>query len=311
MAADEAEARSRRIEKLKFDYESCPKWPIVRCNLCCNKEWTIISHMDRYGFPATTTACSACSLSVLNPQMTPAAYTEFYRKTYRPLVSAYHGRLIDARSIRQEQESYAAHIVGILRRLHSHNAAWHTMLDIGGSTGVVAAHLAQQFGLTPTIIDPAPDEIAEAEKSGAQTIVGFFEDWSEEGRQFDLVGMFQTIDHLLDVSKALKKVHKVLADEGLFIVDILDFRAAYLRAWSVEEATKIDHPFALTQSTMETYLHQTGFSIALKSFSPDHSHVLYLCRKEVPDTGRLPRSSDVDAFFKEIRYVQSTPRSST
>ena len=33
------------------------------------------------------------------------------------------------------------------------------MLDIGGSTGVVAGHFAQTFGLTGTLIDPAPLEV--------------------------------------------------------------------------------------------------------------------------------------------------------
>ena len=40
--------------------------------------------------------------------MTAAAYGRFYDGVYRPLVSAFHGRIIDARTIQAEQREYAA-----------------------------------------------------------------------------------------------------------------------------------------------------------------------------------------------------------
>ena len=42
----------------------------------------------------------------------------------------------------------------------------------------------------------------------------------------------------------------LLSSRGLLFIDIVDFRAAYLRNWSVEDAVKIDHPYYLTQETM-------------------------------------------------------------
>ena len=40
--------------------------------------------------------------------MTADAYGRFYDGIYRPLVSAFHGRLIDAATIQAEQREYAA-----------------------------------------------------------------------------------------------------------------------------------------------------------------------------------------------------------
>ena len=299
--------RSKRIIDVGFDYGIQSKEAIDVCNLCGKKVWTIVTHNDRYGFPATSTACNNCGLTLLNPRMTRDAYAAFYRDTYRPLVSAFHGRLIDAQSIKEEQRIYAAELAKVLLRLPG-RSSWRTLLDVGGSTGIVAAHLAEAFGVVATVLDPSPDELMEAERLGLETIAGFIEEWEPAGRTFSVVTMCQTIDHLLDVALTLSKIVEVLADDGVFVFDIVDFRAAYLRAWSVEEATKIDHPFSLTQQTTEAYLAKAGLRVVAKSFSRDHLHVLYVCQKASGLSGFPIDASHVGRFFDEIRFVQNAPR---
>jgi SAM-dependent methyltransferase len=297
--------RMGRIAELAFDYSCQPKQGWEPCNLCGADVWVVVSHTDRYGYDASTTACRRCGATMLNPRMTRNAYGAFYESVYRPLVSAYHGRLINAQTIKDEQATYAGYVE---RMLEPYAADATTLLDIGGSTGVVASHLARAFSLEATVIDPAPDELVEAQREGLEVMTGFVEDWEPGERRFDLVGMFQTLDHLLDVTLTLETVRRVLAPGGVFIADIVDFRAAYLRNWSVTAATKIDHPFSLTQLTMETYLRRAGLDIVRTSFSADHLHVLYTCRVGVPERDALPDPAAVARYFDELRYVQNAPR---
>ena len=77
-------------------------------------------------------------------------------------------------------------------------AGLRTMLDIGGSTGVVAGHFAREFGLEGTLIDPAPLEVEQARAFGLETITGLVEEHDFGARRFDFVIVCQTIDHLLD-----------------------------------------------------------------------------------------------------------------
>lgn len=295
--------RQERIEALGYDYSQQPKEAILPCNLCGSDQWVVITHRDRYGFPAKATTCAECGLTVLNPRMTGANYGKFYENVYRPLVSAYHGRLIDAKTIQSEQVPYAESYIEFARPFLTDQH--QTLLDVGGSTGIVAAEFIKQFGLKTTLIDPAPAETAEAIALGIESVTGFIEEWDAGDRKFDVVGLFQTIDHLLDVKATLTKLREVISDHGIFLVDIVDFRAAMLRNASVEEAIKIDHVFSLTQETAEAFFARAGFRWIRKSYSADHLHVAYVCVPTTPDTTAKPCRSWVNEQFAEIRRIQN------
>ena len=245
--------RRERIAALAYDYAAQPHEAVEACNLCGETRFVVLTHRDRYAYGAQAHACRRCGLVFLNPRMTAAAYARFYGGIYRPLVSAFHGRLIDAQTIQAEQREYAVERARLLRPFVKAGRA-ATLLDIGGSTGVVAQHFAREFGLHATVIDPAPLEIEQARRLGVDTIAGLVEQHDFGDRRFDAVIICQTVDHLIDVSGTLRRVRQLLAADGLLLVDIVDFRAAYLRDWSVEDAVKIDHPYYLTEPTMDAYL---------------------------------------------------------
>jgi SAM-dependent methyltransferase len=299
-----SEGRAQRIAALGFEYAAQPKRSIDLCNLCGSDRFVVLTHRDRYGYPAEAHACARCGLVFLNPVMTADAYGDFYTRTYRPLVSAYHGRLIDARTIQAEQRDYAAERAALLQPFLSAGTR-RTMLDIGGSTGVVSHALAREFGLQATVIDPAPLEVDEARRLGLDTITGLVEEHDFGGSRFDVVIICQTVDHLLDVTGTLARVRELLTNDGVLFVDIVDFRAAYLRNWSVEEAIKIDHPYYLTEPVTAAYLARAGFDVLRTDYALDHLHVSYVCRPAVPVKDALPPTASVDALLREIRYVQN------
>jgi SAM-dependent methyltransferase len=147
--------------------------------------------------------CARCGLFFLSPRLTDREYIEFYARFYRPLVSAYHGRLIDARTVQDEQRAYATELVDFLR---AHlTTPPRSVLDVGGSTGVVARIVQDAFGSTATVLDPSPDELAVAASAGLETIGGFAEDLASGERRWELVLLCQTIDHLLDVRSILRR----------------------------------------------------------------------------------------------------------
>ena len=299
--------RKERIAALRYDYAAQPKQALTSCNLCGARDFVILTHRDRYGYPAQAHACRRCGLIFLNPRMTAEAYGDFYNGVYRPLVSAFHGRLIDARTIQDEQREYAAERAEFIRPFIT-TAPRKTILDIGGSTGVVAAHFANEFGLQGTLIDPAPLEVAQARQLGLETITGLVEEHNFGKRRFDVVIICQTVDHLLDVAGTLARVRQLLSDDGLLFIDIVDFRAAYLRNWSAEDAIKIDHPYYLTEPTMVAYLRSSGFEVLRSDYAADHLHVSYACRPGTATEDAMPSAASVDELLREVRFVQNATR---
>ena len=296
--------RKDRIAALGYDYAAQPKQTLASCNLCGEADFVILAHRDRYGYPAHAHACRHCGLVFLNPRMTAEAYGRFYNGIYRPLVSAFHGRLIDARTIQDEQREYAIERAEFIRPFIA-NSPRRTLLDIGGSTGVVAHHFAKEFGLKGTLIDPAPLEVEQAQRLGLETVTGLVEQHDFGQRRFDVVIICQTVDHLLDVAGTLARVRQLLSDSGLLFIDIVDFRAAYLRNWSVEAAVKIDHPYYLTESTMVAYLRSSGFEVLRSDYAADHLHVGYACRPGAANVDAVPAAASVDELLREIRFVQN------
>ena len=306
MTLTSAGSRAQRIAALDYDYTSETREAVTACNLCGGSMFVVLTHHDRYGYPAQAHACDRCGLVFLNPRLTPQAYGRFYDGVYRPLVSAFHGRLIDARTIQAEQREYAVERAELLRPFMG--AALKTMLDIGGSTGVVAHHFAREFGLRGTLIDPSPLEVEQARQLGLDTITGLVEQHDFAGQRFDAVIICQTVDHLLDVRGTLERVRQLLTAGGLLFIDIVDFRAAYLRNWSVEDAVKIDHPYYLTDATMRAYLQVTGFEVLRMDYAADHLHVSYVCRPATPRADALPDPVSVTELLHEVRHVQNSPR---
>jgi SAM-dependent methyltransferase len=218
-------------------------------------------------------------------------------------VSAYHGRQIDATTIQDEQRDYAA---TLSRQIEPHilGLKGGRLLDVGGSTGIVAHHFMQAFGMKATVIDPAPMEVEIARRLNLETVTGFVEDYDSGTTHYQLILMCQTVDHLLDVQSSLSKVHDILGDDGVFFVDIVDFRAAYRRSGSIEEAVKIDHPYYLTEATMDAYLRLSGFAVKAIDYAADHLHIAFTCKKAQPDAA-LPAGDEVRETFREIRAIHN------
>ncbi|MGH3825609.1 MAG: class I SAM-dependent methyltransferase [Pseudonocardiaceae bacterium] len=226
-----------------------------------------MTNRDRYGYPATFVMCRRCGLGYLCPRLSATQYEYFYSEVYRPLVSAYHNRRIDAESVQIDQRGYAAELVAFLLPLLPSPPS--TILDVGGSTGVVARVLAQRLHARATILDPSPDELAVARAAGMETIAGLVEDFDPGERRWDLVLLCQTIDHLLDVRGTLAALREMMTDDGRAFVDIVDLDVLLRRTGSIERVVKIDHPYYLTGPTAAALFALTGFTIVAQRLSDD------------------------------------------
>jgi hypothetical protein len=243
----------QRITALGYDYGAQAKVRPPACNLCGTRGHAVeVAARDRYGYPATFVVCRCCGLGYLCPRLSARQYAHFYSEIYRPLVSAYHDRRIDAETLQHEQRGYAVDLGAFLLPLLPSSP--RTILDVGGSTGVVAR---------------VPDELAVARDAGMETVAGLVEDFNPGERRWDLVLLCQTIDHLLDVRGTLAALRHMTAAGGHAFVDIVDLDVLLRRTGCIERVIKIDHPYYLTRSTAVAFFALAGFTIVAERLSDD------------------------------------------
>lgn len=287
-----ASTAAQRIAALGYDPGSQSMERPLACNLCGARARSVeVARRDRYGYPTTLVVCGRCGLGYLSPRLNAAGYAHFYTGVYRPLVSAYHGRRIDAETVQIDQRGYADGLAQFLAPLLPASPA--TILDVGGSTGAVAGVLAERLGGRATVLDPAPDELAVARAAGMEAIAGFAEDLDPGGRHWDLVLLCQTIDHLLDVGATLMALRQVTTDAGRAFVDVLDVGFVLRRAGTIEGAVKIDHPYYLTRPTAVAFFDLAGYAVVAERLSDDGHRGFLLApgERHQPDWTELESSA--------------------
>jgi len=301
--------RIQRIDALEYDYAAQPKEYVRVCNLCESVHFITVAYADRYGFSVPLVLCTGCGLGFLSPRMTAEACAQFYAQVHRRLQSAYWGREVDEETIQTKQRVYAEYVWQLLKP-YAKDKPIKTLLDIGGSTGIVAKELQESlkegWSIKVTVLDPAPLEIAVAERLGFEAQVGLMEDFDSEGRHWDLVILCQTVDHLLDIQCCFDKIRALIAEDGLFFFDIVDWAYMCNKQGKIGDSVKIDHPFYLTRQTALAFARQSGFEVVAEAASPDEHHVGFLC---IPTTkGQLDQPAlkqHAKETLQNIRMLQA------
>jgi SAM-dependent methyltransferase len=294
---------NERIVALGYDYGAQATYRPAACNLCGVRGGAVeVADQDRYGYPATFVVCQRCGLGYLCPQLNASQYAHFYSEIYRPLVSAYHGRRIDAETVQLDQRGYATGLATFLLPLLTSSP--RTILDVGGSTGVVSRVLAARPHARVTVLDPSPDELAVARAAGMETVAGLVEDFDPGGRRWDLVLLCQTIDHLLDVRGTLTALRRMMASGGRAFVDIVDVDVLLHRTGSVERVVKIDHPYYLTRPAAVALFTLAGFTIVAERLTDDGHRGFVLA----PGAGSEPDWPALEATAAQFLSSISTLR---
>jgi 2-polyprenyl-3-methyl-5-hydroxy-6-metoxy-1,4-benzoquinol methylase len=156
------------------------------------------------------------------------------------------------------------------------------VLDVGcGNGAFLKAAIAA--GYQAEGIDVSPAAVAHCQKAGLQARVGDFTEMSFDGG-FDLVTMWDVVEHLRVPAIFLSRARSLLNDDGVIVLKIPGFNRGTLRAVSVVKhfARSIlgapDHVQYFNERSCQRMLERCGFteitwlpSVALRSRPPTRS----------------------------------------
>lgn len=91
------------------------------------------------------------------------------------------------------------------------------LLDIGCSTGT-AVEIFRGLGIDAEGIDPSPPAVEVGRARGLTLYEGYLEDLQFSDDSFDVLTMYEVIEHLPDPVSMLKECHRILKPNGVLLV---------------------------------------------------------------------------------------------
>jgi 2-polyprenyl-3-methyl-5-hydroxy-6-metoxy-1,4-benzoquinol methylase len=282
----------------------------VVCNLCGSSDYReLFSRRDLslgLGGLFTIVQCQNCSLVYQNP-----------RPTLEELFDVYYSEEYDqyTRSVRKDEVFVRRwdRLYGLRKRCRAvmkHCSTGGRILDIGCSTGNFLDTL-RQCGWEVHGVEPSPVAATYArEQLGLSVFNGTLEDAQFDTGTFDVVTMWDVIEHLPDPAGSLREIARILKDNGLLVVatpqlDSLDARL-FGRFWIGYEIPR--HLTIFSLRTLSQMAARAGFVLVdsrcfYGSFFAFYSSVRFWLRARVPP-GRLRTAIESFLFSAPMRLLQ-------
>ncbi|MDP8975786.1 MAG: class I SAM-dependent methyltransferase [Actinomycetota bacterium] len=158
-------------------------------------------------YPLELAFCAACALAQITVSVSPEELFTDY-----PYFSSY------ADAVTSNAEMLVRRVMG-LRRLGPDSL----VMEVASNDGYLLKHYVEA-GIPVLGIDPARNVAADAEAAGVPTLTAFFghdvaERLRREGRRADVLHANNVLAHVPDVNGVISGISRVLADDGVAIVE--------------------------------------------------------------------------------------------
>lgn len=176
---------------------------LTDCSLCGSSRLEHIWSKDGYDL----VRCRDCSLVFVANPPGPQALQKLYS-----FEAGYHSELGSDSWAVQHHQNEAQRNLAVLQR-HSREGR---LLDIGCSTGLFL-ELARGAGFDASGIEYSPDSARVAQAKGLDVAVGALTDGRYDEQSFDLVTLWDVIEHLPDPQATLAVAARLLKPGGLLV----------------------------------------------------------------------------------------------
>ena len=228
----------------------------VDCNLCGSNKNT--PHCPENGLGLVR--CDNCNLIYVGERPEPEAlytlYEESYFQNHDSGVVGYSDYIRDEYNIRKTAQKRAKHIEKFVDP--------GNMLDVGCAMGFFADEMAQR-GWNAAGLDVSSFAVNYIQEQFGHTgIHGSFTDVELEPEAYDLVTMFDVIEHVPDPKAYMEKAAEVLRSGGVFELatpDIGSIPAKLTGKRWIGYKLSEEHIYYFSVETLKQMLDETGFEV--------------------------------------------------
>ncbi len=203
-----------------------------------------------YGSHAQIVQCTHCKLVYANPRWPAdalfAMYASVEDETY---VREREGRELTFEKHLHALEAYTG------------PANKRTLLDVGAYIGVFV-EIAQARGWLAEGIEPSRWAVGKAQERGLPVHYGTQHDPQFSGRKFDVVTMWDVIEHVSDPASELRRAYQFLNPGGWLAVHTMDIDSLLARIMGNRWPWLMDmHLYYFSQITLQEMIRRSGFEI--------------------------------------------------
>ena len=247
----------------------------VKCNLCKSKDSKPIVTLNKFKMPLCVVKCRRCGLMYQNPQLDFENMKSFYSQDY------YTGE--GDVSYTTDFNKYKAVSIERLRIIEKMRSPGK-LLDIGCHSGIFL-EAAKERGWDSWGIDVSPFIVEKAKQRGLNVTLGELQDIKFESLSFDVVTMYEVIEHLFSPLETLQEIHRILKGNGLLIVQTANMDSLRVKIIEPKNFYFLPvHVYYFTRKTIVKMLQKAGFKIIIifQGSEFDMSTELKLFKDEVP-----------------------------
>ncbi|OIO71825.1 MAG: hypothetical protein AUJ57_06565 [Zetaproteobacteria bacterium CG1_02_53_45] len=242
----------------------------VRCDLCGGEQIEIVSRSDRHQNPLDTGLCLGCGLVMHVPVPSEAEVAEYYATRYR---QDYHGELQPS-----ERRVMRAWNNGkrIYSQLRSSISGVKTVFEIGAGIGCTVKYFEDQ-GLKASGIEPNRDFNAFTRSKLFADVENVNMYDLEPAPRADLVLLIHVIEHFSSPTKALKYIHGLIHDDGLFYVECPNLTGPFA---THDRMFHYAHIYNFSPETLQALAEQCGFE-RVECFTGEDDADIHMLFKKV------------------------------
>ncbi len=269
----------------------------VNCNLCGRDDYRVrfpattdgedlradifrCTHSG-YGHHAQIVECRHCGLVYANPRWSPEDVLEAYAavedKTY---VEERLGREITFRRHLKQMER----VIG--------PAGGRRLLDVGAYIGVFV-EIACAGGWQAQGLEPSAWAVAEARKRGLDVLPGTLESAGFPEEAFDVITLWDVIEHLADPAAELRRARALLRPGGWLVVHTMDIEAPFARLMGSRWPWLMDmHLYYFGRRTLSRMIAESGYQVVWQGAQGRSLRLGYLASRLEglsPTAGRIAR----------------------
>lgn len=225
------------------------------CQICGGNRYELVIHGVRRNPDGQIFRCLDCGLVFLNSRAKRVEVEEHYRTSYRYepnyAVNQDLWYLTEPQSFLRRR----------LRLVQPFLAKGSRLIEIGCGAGEFLTAV-QPLVVEATGIELNPDQAAVGRQTGLNIKsepVEHFDDF----KRFDVICMFQTLEHMLEPRAALDAIRKALTDEGTLFIEVPNVDDALLALYGLPEFGPFyyrdTHLYYYSPTTLERLLDDCGF----------------------------------------------------